>query len=99
MVKFTFLLLLFLPFLQAFSAVTNEGQDIIGTKAPEFEDLIWLNTEPITIEELRVKVVLIRFWLVDCPYCPRFPLLLLSPSAQPLPASLVSIPRIPPAAA
>ena len=69
MVKFTFLLLLFLPFQQAFSAVTNEGQDIIGTKAPEFEDLIWLNTEPITIEELRGKVILIRFWLVDCPYC------------------------------
>jgi len=43
--------------------------DIIGTKAPEFEGLIWLNTEPLTINDLEGKVVLVRFWLVGCPFC------------------------------
>lgn len=46
-----------------------DGTDIIGTKAPEFEGLKWLNTEPLTIDHLKGKVVLIRFWLVGCPYC------------------------------
>lgn len=50
---------------------SKEGMDIVGTKAPEFEGLTWLNTAPFTIEELRGKVVLIRFWLVGCPYCMR----------------------------
>ena len=62
------LIFLILP-QQILSYETKEGLDIIGTKAPEFENLIWLNTEPITIEELKGIVVLIRFWLVDCPYC------------------------------
>jgi len=61
---------MFLCLLNAASTYqTKEGLDIIGKKAPEFEELTWLNTEPITIEELKGKVVLIRFWLVDCPYC------------------------------
>ena len=69
--KFYIFFLLILLFLspQTLSYETKEGLDIIGTKAPEFQDLVWLNTEPITIEDLRGKVVLIRFWLVDCPYC------------------------------
>ena len=47
----------------------KEGLELIGTKAPSFEGLNWLNTEPINIEDLRGKVVLIRFWLVGCPLC------------------------------
>lgn len=42
---------------------------LTGTKAPEFEGLTWLNSEPLTMNELKGKVVLIRFWLVGCPYC------------------------------
>jgi peroxiredoxin len=47
----------------------KEGLELIGTKAPSFEGLNWLNTEPLNIEDLRGKVVLIRFWLVGCPLC------------------------------
>ena len=47
----------------------KEGSEIIGTQAPSLSGLTWLNTEPLDIEDLRGKVVLIRFWLVGCPFC------------------------------
>ena len=47
----------------------KEGLELIGTKAPSFEGLNWLNTEPLNIEDLKGKVILIRFWLVGCPLC------------------------------
>ncbi len=50
---------------------TKEGLELIGTKAPSWEELKWLNTEPLNIEDLRGKVVLIRFWLAGCPLCKR----------------------------
>lgn len=40
--------------------------------APEFpEKLTWLNTEPLTMEELKGKVVLIDFWTYSCINCQR----------------------------
>jgi len=47
----------------------KEGGELIGKRAPSFEGLKWLNTDPLQIEDLRGKVVLIRFWLVGCPFC------------------------------
>lgn len=49
------------------SGIGDKG--LTGNRAPEFEGLTWLNSEPITMNELKGKVVLIRFWLVGCPYC------------------------------
>ena len=49
----------------------KEGLELIGTKAPSWEGLKWLNTDLLNIEDLRGKVVLIRFWLVGCPLCGR----------------------------
>ena len=49
----------------------QEGSELIGTRAPELRHLKWLNSQPLTLEKLRGKVVLIRFWLIDCPYCQR----------------------------
>jgi peroxiredoxin len=49
----------------------KEGLELIGTKAPPLKGLKWLNTKPLTIEDLSGKVVLIRFWLVGCPLCTR----------------------------
>ena len=46
-----------------------EGAELIGTPAPALSGLTWLNSEPLSLEDLRGKVVLIRFWLVGCPYC------------------------------
>jgi len=47
----------------------KEGLELIGTKAPSLERLNWLNTGPLNIEDLKGKVILIRFWLVGCPLC------------------------------
>jgi peroxiredoxin len=49
----------------------KEGLELVGTKAPPLKGLNWLNTKPLTIEDLSGKVVLIRFWLVGCPLCTR----------------------------
>jgi peroxiredoxin len=49
----------------------EEGAELIGQPAPEFSQLKWLNCPPLTLAELRGKVVLMRFWLIDCPYCQR----------------------------
>ncbi|MDZ4834462.1 MAG: redoxin domain-containing protein [Candidatus Melainabacteria bacterium] len=50
---------------------TVEGKDIIGTKAPEFSDLEWVNSKPLTIAGLKGKAVLVRFWLGYCSLCQR----------------------------
>src|SRR5262245_43422790 len=41
-----------------------------GQKAPEIKGgELWINSEPLKLEQLRGKVVLIEFWAFDCPYC------------------------------
>jgi len=46
-------------------------------KAPEFKGIrVWVNSEPLTVEELRGKVVLVDFWTYTCVNCIRtFPYL------------------------
>ncbi|MDX5444464.1 MAG: hypothetical protein LPJ87_00210, partial [Zoogloeaceae bacterium] len=45
------------------------GNDRIGAKAPPFRFDAWLNSEPMDIESLRGKVVLVRWWTDTCPFC------------------------------
>ncbi|MEE8168125.1 MAG: redoxin domain-containing protein, partial [Candidatus Hydrothermarchaeales archaeon] len=41
-------------------------------KAPELEGIAaWINSEPLTLEELRGKVVLLDFWTYSCINCIR----------------------------
>lgn len=49
----------------------REGRELIGKPAPEFVGLQWIDPEqrPLTMRDLRGKVVLVRFWLRDCPFC------------------------------
>ena len=49
----------------------------VGDLAAEVEGIIaWINSEPLTIEELRGKVVLVDFWTYTCINCIRtFPFL------------------------
>ena len=47
------------------------GAELIGTKALGWEGVEWLNTDPIRLEDLRGKVVLVRWWTDSCPYCRR----------------------------
>ena len=58
----------------ALATVTDQeaaGAELIGTKAPGWEGAEWLNTEPLRLEDLRGKVVLVRWWTDTCPYCGR----------------------------
>ena len=43
-----------------------------GAKAPEFQAIAnWINSRPLTMEELRGRVVLIDFWTYTCVNCIR----------------------------
>jgi thiol-disulfide isomerase/thioredoxin len=48
---------------------SRAGTDLIGKPAPEWGELAWLNSTPLTLKELRGKVVLVRFWTNTCPFC------------------------------
>jgi thiol-disulfide isomerase/thioredoxin len=48
------------------------GICLTGIKAPEFSRIHgWLNSQPLTMEGLRGKVVLLDFWTFDCVNCIR----------------------------
>lgn len=47
----------------------TSGDDRIGVQAPPFKFDAWLNTEPLTLEDLKGKVVLVRWFTDTCPYC------------------------------
>ena len=49
---------------------TTQEQHRVDYAAPEFQDVSqWLNSDPITIESLKGKVVLIDFWTFGCINC------------------------------
>lgn len=45
------------------------GDDRIGVQAPPFKFDGWLNSEPLTLEDLKGKVVLVRWFTDTCPFC------------------------------
>jgi len=45
------------------------GQERVGQPAPEWGALSWLGSEPLSLADLRGRVVLIRFWTDTCPFC------------------------------
>lgn len=47
----------------------DAGSDRIGVAAPSFEFDAWLNSPPLSLEDLRGKVVLVRWWTETCPFC------------------------------
>ena len=50
--------------------VSMEGKELIGTRAQEWEVKDWFNSKPIRLENLKGKVVLVRFWTAaGCPFC------------------------------
>ena len=43
---------------------------LVGTRPPEWQVTNWFNGSPAKLEDLRGKVVLVRWWTApDCPYC------------------------------
>lgn len=47
----------------------GEGTELLGTRAKPWPELSWVQSEPLTLEMLRGKVVLLRFWTSGCPFC------------------------------
>ena len=44
----------------------------VGSKAPDFQGMAnWINSRPLTMEELRGRVVLVDFWTYTCVNCIR----------------------------
>ena len=47
-----------------------EIRELLGTPAPEFStDLKWINSQPLSISELKGHPIFIRFWYRNCPMC------------------------------
>lgn len=52
------------------AATSDEGTELIGTKASSWDVSEWLNSQPLSLEQLRGRVVLVRWWTgPECPYC------------------------------
>lgn len=47
----------------------TSGDDRIGVQAPTFKFDGWLNSNPLTLEDLKGQVVLVRWWTETCPFC------------------------------
>jgi peroxiredoxin len=45
------------------------GNDRLGVAAPPLEFNQWLNSKPLSLQELRGHVLLIRWWTDTCPFC------------------------------
>jgi len=53
-----------------FSFSTHAAEPLIGTQPPELIASEWINSEPLKLQVLKGKVVLIRWWTApDCPFC------------------------------
>jgi peroxiredoxin len=58
-------MVLLVAFLLAFS-----GSALVGSRAPEWTNDQWLNSQPLKLSQLRGKVVLLRFFMEsNCPMC------------------------------
>ena len=54
------------------SALVGTTGGRVGNRAPEFQGIVnWINSEPLSMEQLRGKVVLIDFWTYTCVNCIR----------------------------
>ncbi len=54
----------------AVADISNEGAELIGTAAKEWGPCNWLNSAPLSLDQLRGRVVLVRWWTgPECQYC------------------------------
>ena len=49
--------------------IAKEGDELVGKSAPEWETLEWMKSQPLKLNALEDKVVLIRWWTETCPFC------------------------------
>ncbi|MFO0612496.1 MAG: TlpA disulfide reductase family protein [Polyangiaceae bacterium] len=51
-------------------AATTDVSSVVGKPAPEWELATWFNAKPLTMADLRGRVVLVRWFMSsECPYC------------------------------
>jgi thiol-disulfide isomerase/thioredoxin len=56
--------------LQVYSASADIGIDLLGRRFENWDVSEWINSKPLTLDSLRGKVVLIRWWTAPgCPFC------------------------------
>jgi peroxiredoxin len=51
------------------SSASHDGQELIGTPAPNLSLVHWINSEPLEIANLHGKVLLLRWWTDTCQLC------------------------------
>ncbi len=56
---------------KAVPSLAAEGEELLGRRAPEWNAVDWLQSEPLRLADLRGRVVLIRWWTDTCPMCAR----------------------------
>jgi thiol-disulfide isomerase/thioredoxin len=49
----------------------DDGSELVGTPAKPWHLTDWVGSEPLTLEALRGRVVVVRFWTLGCPFCER----------------------------
>lgn len=53
-----------------YSAPAEAGNDLIGHRFQKWDVGDWINSKPLTLDSLRGKVVLVRWWTAPgCPFC------------------------------
>lgn len=61
------------PIFAMIDSATDRDQDaalsLIGTTPPEWQAGLWMNSRALNLADLRGKVVLVRWWTADCPFC------------------------------
>ncbi len=56
--------------LKVYSASADIGRELIGRRFERWDVGEWINSKPLTLDSLRGKVVLIRWWTAPgCPFC------------------------------
>ena len=56
--------------LKVYSASADVGTDLLGHRFETWDASEWINSKPLTLDSLRGKVVLIRWWTAPgCPFC------------------------------
>jgi peroxiredoxin len=49
----------------------EDGHELVGLPAKEWSFSDWVNGAPLSLAALRGRVVVVRFWTTECPYCER----------------------------
>src|SRR5712692_6829263 len=53
-----------------FAEAARADNKLLGTKPPEWQVTDWIQSQPLTLQELAGKVVLVRWWMAPgCSYC------------------------------